>query len=259
MSPQNVGTFKKKGFRAVEINKTDYTLAPEPMISRGDIGAAVSELVANMWGAIGTSDPKVIDELQRLAARALTSEIEAEVQIAMQQERIAELESLAITDELTGALNRRGFQMELDRTLANAKRYDEHGVVICIDLDGFKQVNDTYGHAAGDAVLVHVTDILRENTRATDFVGRLGGDEFCVLLTRTTCEDGLTRAEVLEERLNASSIVWEGRVIPVRGSFGFQTYAARDNAAKLLNSADEAMYKTKKLRTEISRSRRVAA
>ncbi len=184
---------------------------------------------------------------------ALKAALSAERRISDQSRRIAYLERLAITDELTGLLNRRGFQGELQRILGAARRYQEHGVLIYVDLDGFKPVNDTYGHAAGDEVLKKVARILQENVRDTDHAGRLGGDEFAVLLTRTKWKDGLTLAEEIDRRMNCSFITWQGRRIELRASLGFLPYGPGDTERDLLVKADDAMYKTKRLRADMNR------
>ncbi len=197
-----------------------------------------------------------------IANHALDAAKAAEKKITQMQKRIAELEQLAETDELTGLLNRRGFNKQLQRTLSNATRYDEQGVLIYIDLDDFKPVNDAYGHAAGDEVLRQVAKLIRDSIRDTDYVGRLGGDEFSVLLTRTTWENGLSRAEIIEKQLNNTIVNWQGWMIDVAASIGLQVYGAKDDGQDLLSQADEDMYKTKRLRTYLSGSspnvRRVA-
>jgi len=187
----------------------------------------------------------------KIAKRALEAAQSVEKQIKQLQGRISELEKLAETDELTGLLNRRGFNLQLQRALSNASRYDERGVLIYIDLDGFKPVNDTYGHAAGDEVLRQVGNLVHEGIRDTDFAGRLGGDEFSLLLTRTTWENGLSRAENIEKQLNNTIVNWQGRMIAIAASFGLQAYGAKDEGLDLLGRADEAMYKTKRLRTDL--------
>ena len=191
------------------------------------------------------------------ADRALTAATHAERRIVELRERIAQLEKLAMTDELTGLLNRRGFESELQRTLALASRYDEPGLLVYVDLDGFKLVNDTYGHAAGDAVLKCIARLLTDNLRCTDFVGRLGGDEFAVLLPRTSQKLGANRIRSLRRMLNPVAVLWNGAMITVRASLGVQTYGA-DNAAdgaQLLSRADSLMYQTKHLRAQGSRHR----
>lgn len=187
-----------------------------------------------------------------VAREAMEAAIRAEREVASLTQRVAYLEKLAMTDELTGLLNRRGFQDELSRVLSSASRYGEQGVLVYVDLDGFKPINDTYGHLAGDEVLIRVAQLLGENTRATDYVGRLGGDEFAILLTRTDWDGGLIRAELLEKLLNSSFVSWDGRMIAIRASFGLQGYGAHDNAFDLLGRADQAMYETKRLRSDLS-------
>lgn len=164
--------------------------------------------------------------------------------------RTEQLESLAVTDPLTGLLNRRGFEREMERALATARRYRDIGVLIYVDLDGFKPINDSLGHAAGDEVLKRVAQILVENVRNSDRVARVGGDEFVVLLTRTNREGGLARAETLDALVNSALVPWQGRLIPIRASFGFQVYGADDGSETLLARADEAMYAVKKIRGE---------
>jgi len=204
-------------------------------ISRTGLAASIVALTDCIDG---TASPETSEQAAR---NALDAAHAAEYLISEQKRRLAHFEQLCVTDELTGLLNRRGFEGEIARTMAGARRYREKGVLLYIDLDGFKPVNDCHGHAAGDAVLRLVAKLLTDNVRETDFVARLGGDEFSVLLTRTTWEDGLGRAE-------AFALDWKGRPIAVRASFGFQTYGPGDDLREILNSADNAMYADKRAR-----------
>jgi len=154
---------------------------------------------------------------------------------------------------LTGAYNRRGFEQEFQRVLAAANRYGETGVLIYVDLDGFKPINDTYGHAAGDQVLCEVVHTLHDNVRPHDLVARLGGDEFAVLLTRTDWENGLERAEALKHILNTKYVNWNDKHIAVRASLGFQRFGPDDCHKKLLIKADTAMYQSKRVRAKTAK------
>ena len=123
------------------------------------------------------------------AARAALAAAQAEIdglrdEVARLQRRLDEVELLADRDPLTPVLNRRAFQRELQRTLAFCQRYGASASLVFFDLDAFKSVNDTYGHAAGDAVLQVVAKMLVEHVRESDVVGRLGGDEFAVVLAQ---------------------------------------------------------------------------
>lgn len=189
---------------------------------------------------------------------ALTAARDTECLLAEQRERIAELERLALTDELTGLLNRRAMEAELGHALAAARRYDERGVLVFMDMDGFKAINDTYGHAAGDEVLRQVARVLQDNVRDTDRVGRWGGDEFAILLARTSWEDGLKRAEAIDRMVNTVVVDWNGRMVALKASFGVQRYGADDDGAELLNHADKAMYTIKRGRTDLAGHRAIA-
>ncbi len=187
-------------------------------------------------------------EGQRLLDLALAIASEAEVRLVQQKERIQQLERLAVTDELTGLFNRRGFEEQLHRALASARRRDEGGVLVYIDLDGFKPINDNFGHAAGDEVLRHVGRTLKSNLRESDFVARLGGDEFAALLPSASVQSAWNRAGLLERNLNGSCLMWEGSLIAPRASFGIQPYGPDDDHLSLITRADSAMYEVKRAR-----------
>ncbi|MEQ8813333.1 MAG: GGDEF domain-containing protein [Thalassobaculum sp.] len=179
---------------------------------------------------------------------ALVAMSEAQRRIERQEARIRELESLSVTDDLTGLFNRRGFDMHLGKALAQARRGERRGAVMMIDLDRFKQINDTYGHAAGDGFLQAVAGVLQADVRECDVVGRLGGDEFAVLMTdleRASCG---SRARALTDRLNDHVVDWQGTLLPIKASVGFVEYGADDCAADVLQRADELMYLQKNAR-----------
>ncbi len=231
------------------------TSAATDETSRHDLSAGVSEFAA-VVNRLHQDKTAPLPNAQdwAIAGRAIETVLEAasaaETRIAELQQRVAELERLAVTDELTGLLNRRGFEAEINRALASAQRYQESGVLIYVDLDGFKRINDTHGHAAGDDVLRHVARALMENVRTTDHVGRLGGDEFVILFPRTAREDGLKRTETLEKLLNSTLVNWQGHTIAIKASLGFQPFGAIADGKRLLHMADHSMYRTKRQRAE---------
>ncbi|WP_417841479.1 GGDEF domain-containing protein [Terasakiella sp.] len=165
-------------------------------------------------------------------------------------ERIAYLDRLAMTDSLTGLLNRRGFQAELQRVLASARRFKETGILAYIDLDDFKQINDTFGHACGDEVLCHVARVMERMTRGMDYVARLGGDEFAILLVRSPWQDGERCIEKIAYEINSTTLRWQEHLLTLKASFGIQTYDHNSSTTNLISAADNAMYLTKKLKRD---------
>jgi diguanylate cyclase (GGDEF)-like protein len=183
----------------------------------------------------------------RDAIMALMAEVDS-LRKALQktQERLEEVEKTADQDHLLPLLNRRAFVRELTRYISLAGRYGTPATLLYFDLDGFKQVNDTYGHAAGDAVLAHFADTLLSQTRDSDVVGRLGGDEFGVLLSHATAEQGRLKADQLAQKLEASPTIWQGTVIPMAFSYGAFELKGDDTPDLAIARADEAMYAQKK-------------
>ncbi len=171
----------------------------------------------------------------------------AEETIQAQEGRISGLEALAMTDDLTGLKNRRGFFDSFLRELDRCERgLSEGGLLILIDLDNFKMVNDTYGHMAGDACLRLVARTLDHEIRMMDVAARLGGDEFVLLLSNTSKERAAGRAQDLAWQLNHLSLAWYGEELPVRASLGLRSYGAGDKVEDIFNSADVALYASKR-------------
>ncbi|WP_188260582.1 GGDEF domain-containing protein [Azospirillum tabaci] len=176
---------------------------------------------------------------------------EARATIAEQRDRIAYLESLSMTDELTGLLNRRGFFSHFRREIAAARRQGAKGngkgggVLVIIDLDGFKRINDTHGHMAGDAYLRQVARLLVGSVREEDVVARLGGDEFALLLTNTDATCGDVRARQIVIAAGRRCVRWNNADLPVRFSFGVQPYGADDREEEVIRLADSRMYSNK--------------
>ena len=155
------------------------------------------------------------------------------------------LQHLATTDALTGLANRRAFMAQLDTELARVAQGGAPGMLIMLDLDHFKRVNDTYGHAAGDKVLVHLAQMLRgQALRQGDLAGRLGGEEFAVLLPHTHADEAAAIAERLRLALEQSRIdSGEGRIITITLSAGMAPLAG--DAEHILAQADAALYQAK--------------
>ena len=194
-----------------------------------------------LWAAVHVDT--IRDEHGEIRNRAIRIEDIGEV---LANDR--SLRYLADHDTLTGLINRRRFGEEVQRTIETADRFGDTGAVLFLDLDHFKHVNDAYGHSAGDAYLIEFASLLRDATRSTDVISRLSGDEFAILLARTTVED----AKELAAKIRAMTAELPVRVaanvefrLTVSIGIAEITSGASENAADLLVDADLAMYEAK--------------
>lgn len=167
----------------------------------------------------------------------------------------AQLQHMADHDPLTGLLNRRRFEQELVRHVAQAQRYGAEGAALLLDIDRFKAVNDTYGHGAGDRLIARVADALRERLRATDTIARLGGDEFAILLPKADRSGALMLAEHLVRTVRelvpldapdaAAGVPGGGGAVTISiGVVAFEDVAEL-SAETIIAAADDAMYEAK--------------
>lgn len=159
----------------------------------------------------------------------------------------ARLRTLATRDGLTGCLNRHAFDVAVVREFERSRRHHHPMVVLCLDLDFFKRINDSYGHAAGDAVLKACSELWKNMVRTTDLVGRTGGEEFTLVLIETDLDGGANIAERIRERTASMPIeIGEGRSLPVTLSAGLAALQDGDqNFEELWERADAALYRAK--------------
>lgn len=167
-----------------------------------------------------------------------------------------ELRQIASVDALTGVATRRAWMDAANRELARARRTGHPFSVLLLDIDHFKEVNDTHGHPAGDEVLKAVAATATAESRQADVVGRLGGEEFALLISNTDRAAGLTQAERLRAAIQALTVPIEGRTLTVTASFGLADFMGRDDTVEtLLSRADLSLYRAKRT----GRNRVVAA
>ncbi len=174
--------------------------------------------------------------------------IELKREIEERKTAQASLEKLASIDPLTGVLNRREFFNCGEREVANATRTGQPLSVLLLDLDHFKQVNDTYGHAVGDQALILTTHIVRENLRQNEVLGRYGGDEFVILLPGSSCLQAQHIAERLYGKIASQEIATPKGLIAITLSLGIAELSQTgDNRLEtLLAYADQALYQAKR-------------
>jgi diguanylate cyclase (GGDEF)-like protein len=171
---------------------------------------------------------------------------ELEEALAALEDQREELHRLANTDSLTAVHNRRSFLDAARHEVAACRRSGRAATLLLLDLDRFKEVNDTGGHAAGDAVLVRVAELLRTDRRITDVVARLGGEEFAVLLTDTTVQAGEIVAERIRRSIEEMAVGFEGSQFGVTTSIGVTPLLPDDDITDAIGRADDALYRAKR-------------
>ncbi len=196
---------------------------------------------------MGLPQERLSEEFPPLASLLAENE-RLKRELAVARARVSDLEARADVDPLLDILNRRGFERELKRALAHIKRYGTEAALMFVDLDDFKGVNDRYGHGAGDAVLKAVARELIGHVRASDVVGRLGGDEFGVLIWHAGEEQAIAKARELESLIARVVIVHGKARIETAASVGMALLVADTTAEDMIGAADHAMYARKQER-----------
>ncbi|NQZ90879.1 MAG: diguanylate cyclase [Moritella sp.] len=189
-------------------------------------------------------------ELQqtRSELKTLNLELEERVQARTKELEVAltRAEHLATTDVMTGIPNRRSFMDQAEKRHAEWLRYQRPYALLMIDLDTFKQINDTYGHPAGDQVLISVAAALQQHTRCEDIIGRIGGEEFCVLLVGVTEVGAIILAERIRAEIAKLPIEFGGQPIPVTASFGLvPPDLLQEDFDEVLKNGDQMLYQAK--------------
>jgi len=170
---------------------------------------------------------------------------QAQQALRQMEEKLAETTRELGVDALTNTLNRRGLANCLNRETARAKRHKDKLSVIMADLDNFKQINDTYGHEAGDRMIVHFAQLIRFVIRDADYVARFGGEEFVLILPEADQVHAEMVALRLQTILAKTPLMYEGKEIGVTFSAGIAEYRANEEGAELLRRADGALYAAK--------------
>jgi len=162
------------------------------------------------------------------------------------KEMVRILQELATTDPLTGAPNRRAFTERFDEEIRRCRRYKSTLSLLMIDIDYFKRINDNHGHDSGDMVLKSFVEMCRTSLRETDFLGRLGGEEFGVLCIESSLAGARTAAERLRRNIESSPTFVKGLDIRITVSIGVSSLESEDTANSMMNRADQALYDAKR-------------
>ncbi len=179
-----------------------------------------------------------LNQARREVEEAETRVRELEVELQQVSEKVRE-------DQLTGALNRHGMEEVFHRELAHAERTGAPFCLALLDLDNFKRLNDTYGHQAGDAALVHLTRVIKDIIRPTDDVARYGGEEFIIILPETTLDDGIQVVTRLQRELTKRFFLANNERLLITFSAGVSLRGVDETPESMIGRADAALYKAK--------------
>ena len=216
-------------------------------VQTGGAAQAASK-AADTVSILGIPEPEMTPAVGA-AIRQLLGELdELRTEVGRLKARLAGAEELADRDALTPLLNRRAFVRELARIRTFAERYGAPASLVYFDLDGFKAINDRLGHAGGDAALQVIAERLLANVRESDVVGRMGGDEFAIILVQADQATAEAKAASLAESVERDPLVIRGQTAHVRLSYGVREIAPDADTEALVAAADAAMFAAKRLR-----------
>lgn len=216
----------------------------------GAVGGAAAPRVDSAT-FLGVTRAEMTPAVQAAIQTLLGELDELKTEVGRLKARLDEAESLADRDVLTPLLNRRAFVRELGRASGFAERYGFPASLIYFDLDGFKAINDQLGHPAGDAALLAVAERLTANVRESDLVGRMGGDEFAVVLVQTDRAAAEAKAAMLARAIEGDLGVPGDSTARLRVSYGVREIGANVDAEALIAEADAAMFTAKRSRRTV--------
>jgi diguanylate cyclase (GGDEF)-like protein len=179
---------------------------------------------------------------------SIVSTIISSISITLEKNlNIKQLENAAAIDPLTNCYNRRALSGFIESDIAFAQRHRSELSVIMVDLDDFKEINDVYGHLAGDEVLRSVSSVLHESVRKSDYLARFGGEEFMLVLPDTSLYNAVQLAHKIRKRISELTVHINGKTISTTASFGVAGLENKEDHASLFLEADERLYKAKSI------------
>lgn len=201
---------------------------------------------ASASGIPDLSGHAITPEMREAVCRLAAERDRLREELAKARARMVSLERLADEDALTPVANRRAFVRHLAHMIAFTHRYGVPASIVYLDVNNMKQINDSQGHPAGDAALRHVATVLAQNIRSSDIIGRLGGDEFGVILAHTDEEQAKSKAATLAEAVAECPLRWGELAIPVSVAYGVYAFSGSDDPQQAIEAADKAMYQQKR-------------
>lgn len=218
-----------------------------PISSRDEFGK-LAALFNDMRSQLNEANLRLQSKIELADSRLQENNQQLRQQATELQSLNEELRRLTITDPMTGLHNRRHFDAIMETDLALSRRHNEVSSIIIIDLDHFKNINDTFGHKTGDRVLIHVADILKSNLRKTDTICRIGGEEFAVISRRAGIEDAMTVGEKLRKAVEMNPLQAGKNCISLTISIGISSLSSTKQNTQpddIFRKADTALYFSK--------------
>ena len=249
-----LGTVKKtinKEMTALKMLRRHIRMQVRHQVTK-EINTAIGHLIPELKRTIKDETRKasieIMNQLKRQTGRQLEKEVVEQIKesTSVLMEQKEDSERKAIMDQLTGCFNRRYFETRMDEELSLAKRFRNKMCLIMLDIDHFKNVNDTYGHQAGDTVLTEVVETAKGCLRGADYLCRYGGEEFAVVMPETSVEEAFEVAERMRKLIEEHAFYGGNTLINVTISLGVSEYPEHAIIKeKLIEKADEALYAAK--------------
>lgn len=216
--------------------------AARPAGAAAPAAAGGARAPADVASVMGVPDAELTPKVRAALGQLMSEVHRLREELEQAKKRVGFLEELSDQDPLVPLVNRRAFVRELSRFMAYSERYGVPGSVLYFDVNGMKRVNDTYGHSVGDAVLKHVAEVLLRNLRSSDVVGRLGGDEFGVILMQAPLETAEEKGAELAQAIVDTPLEHAGELIEIGISVGVHGFASGEQVDDALQAADRKMY-----------------
>jgi len=210
--------------------------------TRGDAAQAPVARPADSASIMGIPEHEITPRVREAIMTLMAEVARLRDELRQTQARTEHLEQLADEDALVPVFNRRAFVRELARAMSYSVRYGTPSSLLYYDINNMKQINDTHGHGAGDAVLTRVADVLKQSVRDFDIVGRLGGDEFGVILAQADQAVADEKAASLADEVRTHPVEYNGASIVVQVSYGAYAIQTGEDVDNVLDAADRAMY-----------------
>lgn len=215
----------------------------EPVLAKK---TRVSAKIAERLAMLGIPDGEMTPAVSLVISALLEKLDDQNRELSRTKESLAEIERLVDVDCVAPIPNRRAFMRRLSWAITMHERYGHPSTILYFDINDFKEINDQYGHAAGDVAIRHISHLLSTTMRESDFMARIGGDEFAVIMYYANEDAAKKRGAKIAEKLHSTPFVFNGQHLNVKAAYGYYSIRSGDDAEAALASADMSMYVDKK-------------